>query len=279
MKFLSLLLAASAALAAPTSTVERDASPVDTALEKRATALCGSFGSTTAGPYTFYHNNWGASAASSGSQCTTFNDLSSNTASWSTSWSWAGGATSVKSYSNVALENVGKQISAVSSINSVWKYRCVLGLRMTCPLECGKMLTLHVMHSYTGSNIIADVAYDLWLAPTKGGTNQYEIMVWLAAYGGAGPISSTGSAIATVTIAGYSWKVFKGPNGDTTVFSFVASSTITNFSGDLNLFFKYLVSDQGVSNSAWITSLQAGTEPFTGSSAVMKTSAYTMTVR
>lgn len=141
-----------------------------------------------------------------------------------------------------------------------------------------KCCTKTALYSYTGSSIVADVSYDLWLAPTSGGTNKYEIMVWLAAYGGAGPISSTGSALATVTIAGSSWKLYSGPNGDTTVFSFVATSTITSFSGDLNLFFKYLVSNQGVSNSMYITSLQAGTEPFTGSNAVFTTSAYTIAV-
>lgn len=104
-------------------------------------------------------------------------------------------------------------------------------------------------------------------------------MVWLAAYGGAGPISSTGSPIATTTIAGQSWKVYSGPNGDTTVYSFVASSTITSFSGDLKGFFTYLVNSQGLSSSLWITSLQAGTEPFTGSNAVMTTSSYTISVR
>ncbi|KAI3394950.1 hypothetical protein diail_2057 [Diaporthe ilicicola] len=251
----NVLLAASAVIAAPTSTLEVEASRVGSALEKRATTFCGSFGSETAGPYTFYHNNWGASAASSGSQCTTFNDLQSNTASWSTSWTWAGGSSSVKSYSNVALENVNKQLKSVSTINSIWKW------------------------SYTGSSIVADVAYDLWLSTTSGGTNKYEIMVWLAAYGGAGPISSTGSAIATTTIAGHSFKLYSGPNGDTTVYSFVATSTITSFSGDLNGFFTYLVNSQGLSNSLWITSLQAGTEPFTGSNAVMTTSSYTISVR
>lgn len=124
----SVLLAASAVVAAPTSTLEVEASRVDSALEKRATTFCGSWGSQTAGPYTFYHNNWGAGAASSGSQCTTFNDLQSNTASWSTSWSWAGGSGSVKSYSNVALEKVNKQLSAVSTINSIWKWGYVTGL-------------------------------------------------------------------------------------------------------------------------------------------------------
>lgn len=103
-------------------------------------------------------------------------------------------------------------------------------------------------------------------------------MVWLAAYGGAGPISSSGSAIATVTIAGYSFKLYSGPNGSTTVFSFVATSTITSFSGDMNLFFKYLTANQGVPTSYYITSLQAGTEPFSGENAVFTTSAYSISV-
>lgn len=124
----SALFAASAVIAAPTSTLEVEASRVDSALEKRATTFCGNWGSQTAGPYTFYHNNWGAGAASSGSQCTTFNDLQSNTASWSTSWSWSGGQGSVKSYSNVALEKVNRQLSSISTINSIWKWGYVIRL-------------------------------------------------------------------------------------------------------------------------------------------------------
>ncbi|ROV87737.1 hypothetical protein VMCG_10587 [Cytospora schulzeri] len=251
----NLLVAATAVVASPTRTLERGASHIDTAIEKRSTTYCGSYGSETAGQYTLYHNNWGASSATSGSQCTTFNDLTSNTVSWSTSWTWAGGSSSVKSYSNVAVANVNKKLSSVSSINSIWKW------------------------SYTGSNIVADVSYDLWLAPTSGGTNAYEIMIWLAAYGGAGPISSTGSAIATATIGSHTFKLYSGPNGDTTVYSFVATSTITSFSGDLNLFFQYLIKNQGVSSSMYITSLQAGTEPFTGTNAVMTTSSYTISIR
>ena len=113
--------------------------------------------------------------------------------------------------------------------------------------------------------MVADVSYDLWLAPSVGVANKYEIMVWLGAYGGAGPISTTGSTpIATPTIAGTTWKLFKGPNGDVTVFSFVAPSSIGDFSADLKLFFNYLTASQGVSTSNVVTSLQAGTEPFSG---------------
>lgn len=125
---------------------------------------------------------------------------------------------------------------------------------------------------------MADVSYDLWLAPTSGGTNSYEIMVWLAALGGAGPISSSGSAIATVTIAGSSWKLYSGTNGATTVYSFVATSQVKSFSGDMMDFFDYLTTNEGVSKSLYVTQLQAGTEPFTGTNAVFSTSSYSITV-
>ncbi|KAI8170005.1 hypothetical protein K4K49_001449 [Colletotrichum sp. SAR 10_70] len=229
------------------------ASPTPT-IEKRATTWCDSFGSLATGAYTVYHNNWGAAQATSGSQCTTFNSLSSGSVSWSTSWTWAGGQGQVKSYSNVALEKVNKQLSAIKSIPSKWTW------------------------SYTGSNIVADVAYDLWLAPSVGANNKYEIMIWLGSYGGAGPISSTGSKIASPKIAGTTWSLFSGPNGDTTVFSFVAPSNIASFNGDLKGFFDYLVSSQGVANTNVVTSLQAGTEPFSGTNAVFRTSAISISV-
>lgn len=118
---------------------------------------------------------------------------------------------------------------------------------------------------YSGSQLVADVSYDLWLAPSASSANQYEIMIWLGKYGGAGPISSTGSTpVATPTINGVSWQLFKGPNGSTTVFSFVAPSNINSWNGDLKLFFNYLTSSQGVSTNMVVTSLQAGTEPFIG---------------
>ncbi|KAH7011118.1 concanavalin A-like lectin/glucanase domain-containing protein [Ilyonectria destructans] len=223
-------------------------------LEKRATTWCDSYGSLETGGYTVYHNNWGAAQATSGSQCTTFDSVTSGSVSWSTSWSWTGGSSSVKSYSNIALVDVNTQLSAISSIPSTWTW------------------------SYTGSDIVADVAYDLWLAPSATADNQYEIMIWLGAYGGAGPISSTGSPVDTPTLAGSDWKLYSGANGDTTVFSFVATSNITSFDGDLNEFFTYLTSNQGVSESMYATSLQAGTEPFTGSDAVFDTTAYTISV-
>ncbi|KAF3768898.1 family 12 glycoside hydrolase [Cryphonectria parasitica EP155] len=242
----SLVLAATSVLAAPATSA---ASPL-----ARRDESCDSFYEWDESPYTIYQNNWGAAEATSGSQCTTVTSVSDDVAVWSTSWTWAGGSYNVKSYSNVGLMSVNKQLSAVSSIPSSWTW------------------------SYTGSDLVADVSYDLWLAPTSGGTNSYEIMVWLAALGGAGPISSSGSAIATPEIGGYTWSLYSGPNGDTTVYSFVASSEIEDWSGDMMDFFNYLVEDEGVSDSLYITQLQAGTEPFTGTDAVFSTSAYSISV-
>ncbi|KAG5950644.1 hypothetical protein E4U53_004684 [Claviceps sorghi] len=98
-------------------------------------------------------------------------------------------------------------------------------------------------------------------------------MVWLGTFGGAGPISQTGQTpISTVALAGATWKLYKGPNGGTTVFSFVATNNIQNFNGDLKLFIEHLVQREGVPASSVITALQAGTEPFLGSNAVFTSS-------
>lgn len=95
-------------------------------IEKRATTICGQWDSVATGTYTLYQDLWGESAATSGSQCSTYISLSGNTISWSTSWTWAGGSSSVKSFANVVLtQATGVQLSTISSIPSVWTYRYV----------------------------------------------------------------------------------------------------------------------------------------------------------
>jgi len=123
-----------------------------------------------------------------------------------------------------------------------------------------------IFPSYSGSSIVADVSYDLFTASSASGTNEFEIMVWLAALGGAGPISSSGSSIGSTSVGGTTFDLYTGPNGDTTVYSFVATSEATDFSGDLLEFFTYLIDNEGFSSSQYITTLEAGTEPFTGTS-------------
>ncbi|KAI0877110.1 family 12 glycosyl hydrolase [Hypoxylon argillaceum] len=229
------------------------ATPTPTTVDKRAATFCGQWDSVQTGSYIVYNNLWGESAGT-GSQCTTVTALSGSSVAWSTSWSWSGGPYNVKSFANVVVQAAAKQLSAIASIPTTWKY------------------------SYTGSSLVADVAYDLFTSSSAGGSSEYEVMVWLAALGGAGPISSSGSPVATPTIGGVSWKLYDGYNGNTHVFSFVAASQVTSFTGDIKAFLTYLSTNNGLSTSQYLTSLGAGTEPFVGSNAVLTTSAYSVAI-
>jgi len=69
--------------------------------------------------------------------------------------------------------------------------------------------------SYTqiGSNLGADVSYDMFTSSTFGDAHQYEVMIWLAALGGAGPISSSYNAQGAVPVA--TGLTIAGPSGYT----------------------------------------------------------------
>ena len=84
-----------------------------------------------------------------------------------------------------------------------------------------------------------------------------------------------------VKLAGITWDVFKGPNGEITVFSFLPSDgkNIASFEGDINIFLKYLTQSQGVAPSQYLKSFGAGTEPTMGDNAVFTTSNYTADVK
>jgi hypothetical protein len=142
-----------------------------------------------------------------------------------------------------------------------------------------KDAVLTIVDSYTGTNIVADVSYDAFISSSDSTTvtHDYEVMVWLARLGGAEPLGYSGGAIATVSISGVSWDLYKGSNG-WTVYSFVATSEETSFSGDMNDFFTYLVDNQGVPSSYYLQTIGAGTEPFTGSNTWFTVSPYTISL-
>jgi xyloglucan-specific endo-beta-1,4-glucanase len=222
-----------------------------------AADFCDQWGSVTSGDYIIYNNLWGRDAATSGSQCTGLDSNKNGTVAWHTSYSWAGGPYNVKSYACANLKFTPRQLTQVKSIPSTTKYS----------------------YSYSG-NLVANVAYDLFTASTPGASSQeYEIMIWLAAFGGAGPISSSGSPIATITVAGNEWKLYKGPNGSMTVFSFVATKQITNFSGDLMGFVNYLTKNQGLPTRQYLNTVQCGTEPFVGTNAKLTVSSFSAQVK
>ncbi|EFX01560.1 cell 12a endoglucanase [Grosmannia clavigera kw1407] len=248
---LPLVLAAASATMVTGVAAAAIAVPPSKVLQARSTTICGQWDSVETGTYTIYQDLWNKDNGT-GSQCSTVGSVSGSTLSWSTSWSWAGNSTQVKSYANAVANIAVKQLSAISSIPTTWDW------------------------NYSGSGIVADVSYDLFTSSTSTGHNEYEIMVWLASLGGAGPISATGSAVATPTIGGVKWKLYSGKNGATTVYSFVAVTEQTRFSGDLRKFFAYLISNQGMPSSQYLLSTGAGTEPFVGSNAVMTVSAFSL---
>ena len=141
---------------------------------------------------------------------------------------------------------------------------------------------LTLSHSYTGTSIVANVAYDTFLGTGPTGAQAYEVMVWLGDYGGCSPLSDNGyppTPSATPTINGTPFNLIVGHNGNTIVYSFVAQSkAATNFSGDLLAFYKYLETNYKLSSSLYLQSIQAGTEVFTGSGAKLTTSGFKLSV-
>jgi xyloglucan-specific endo-beta-1,4-glucanase len=141
------------------------------------------------GQYIVYNNLWGqAQASAGGSQCTTVGTVKGNDVAWSTQFNWLGEQGQVKSCtyfsrlgslptsvrltqleprpsplcsdSNVAvLKNLDVPLSSVKSIPSSWNWK------WTNP----------------SGGLVADVSYDLWLAPEKDATNTIELMIWLSA--------------------------------------------------------------------------------------------------
>lgn len=221
-----------------------------TRIVPRATSICGQWDSVETGAYTIYQDLWNE-ASGTGSQCTTVDSVTDDgVLAWSTSWSWTGNSSQVKSFANTVTDTSIVTLADISAIPSVWSW------------------------SYTGTDIVADVAYDLFTSSSATGSDEYEIMIWLDALGGAGPISSTGSAVATPEIAGSTWDLYSGPNGDTTVFSFVATAAVSDFDGDLLDFLSYLVENEGMSDSQYLLSIGAGSEPFTGTSAVFSVASF-----
>ncbi|KAJ7188769.1 endocellulase [Mycena filopes] len=211
-----------------------------------AQTITGQFDCLPAGGYTLCQNLWGK-AAGVGSQSSTLTSASSQTVGWQTNYTWANGPNNVKSYANVeSVASKGVQLANVVSAPTSWNWT----------------------YASQSAGIRADVAYDIWLGKASSGNpatsaSSFEIMIWLSGLGGIQPV---GSQITSGTVvAGHTWNLWKGPNANWQVLSFVsAAGNINAFDVDLNDFFTYLVAQQGVASTQFVQSIQAGTEAFVG---------------
>ncbi|KAK4236496.1 glycoside hydrolase [Achaetomium macrosporum] len=232
------------------------ASPLNSLEPRQQATLCDQYGYWSGNGYEVNNNNWGRSAASSGSQCTYVDGSSSNGVQWHTTWTWNGGENNVKSYAYS-----GRQVARGRKIASI-----------------GSMQT-SVSWSYSNTNIRANVAYDIFTAADPNHVNSsgdYELMIWLARYGNVYPI---GSSVGTVNVAGRAWELWVGYNGAMKVFSFVAPSPINGFSANVKDFFNYLQNSQGYpANDQYLIVFQIGTEPFTGGPATLTVSQFSANI-
>ncbi|THH02955.1 hypothetical protein EW145_g6660 [Phellinidium pouzarii] len=210
-----------------------------------AQTISGAFDCMPAGGFTLCQNLWGEDAGV-GNQSSTLISASGDTVSWETVWTWANNDNNVKSYANVESNTAkGIQLSNLSTVPTSWSWT----------------------YKTQSTGIRADVSYDIWLGPTPDGAtassaSAYEIML----ISNADSIQPVGSQTTTgISLAGHTWTLWKGPNANWEVLSFVsADGDITDFSADLTDFFDYIVANQGVSTSQFLQAIQTGTEPFVG---------------
>ena len=134
------------------------------------------------------------------------------------------------------------------------------------PLQLSQIHTATSSISYTyPTSGTYDASYDIWLNPTSTttGVNQQEIMIW---FNHTGPVQPVGSVVGTTTVDGKSFAVWEGSNGQNNVVSYVATTPITTWNNfDVLGFVDNTETIEPVTNSWYLTSIQAGFEPWSGS--------------
>jgi hypothetical protein len=205
------------------------------------TTICQQYGSTTIqGRYVVQNNRWGTSAT----QCINVTSNGFQITQQQGSSPTNGAPVSYPSvflgchYTNCSPgSNLPMQVSRIRSASSSINYR------------------------YAGGTYNA--SYDIWLDPTPktNGVNQMEIMIWFNRQGSIQPI---GGAVGNATVGGRSWQVWRGSNGSNNVISYVAPSPINSWSFNVMDFVNDVRNRGAITTSWYLTSIQAGFEPWNG---------------
>jgi hypothetical protein len=204
------------------------------------TTICEPFGTTTVqGRYVVQNNRWGTSET----QCISVSDTGFKV-----------------TQADGSVPTNGAPKSYPSIFNGCHYTNCSPGTNLPAQLSTVSSAPTSISYGYV-SNAVYDAAYDIWLDPTprRDGVNRTEIMVW---FNKAGSIQPVGSQVGTATVAGRSWQVWSGNNGGNDVLSFVAPSTITSWNFDVMDFVRQAVSRGMAQNDWYLTSIQAGFEPW-----------------
>lgn len=204
------------------------------------TTICEQYGSTVIqGRYVVQNNRWGTSAP----QCVTATDTGFRV-----------------SQADGSVPTNGAPKSYPSVFNGCHYTNCSPGTSLPARISTISSAPSSISYGYV-SNAVYNASYDIWLDPTPrtDGVNRTEIMIW---FNRVGTIQPIGSPVGTASVGGRSWEVWTGSNGSNDVISFVAPSVISSWSFDVMDFVDQTVA-RGMAQSSWyLTSVQAGFEPW-----------------
>ncbi|MDX3383311.1 cellulose binding domain-containing protein [Streptomyces niveiscabiei] len=204
------------------------------------TVLCDQFASTTIqGRYVVQNNRWGTSQT----QCVTSTDS---------------GFRVTRADGSVPTNGAPKSYPSV--FNGCHYTNCSPGTNLPAQLSGISSAPSSISYGFV-SDAVYNASYDIWLDPTprKDGVNRTEIMIW---FNRVGPVQPIGSPVGNVTVGGRSWQMWQGGNGTNDVLSFVAPSAIGSWSFDVMDFVRQTVARGLAQNNWYLTSVQAGFEPW-----------------
>ncbi|MEU1751104.1 cellulose binding domain-containing protein [Micromonospora matsumotoense] len=206
------------------------------------TQICEQYGSTViGGRYVVQNNRWGTTAQ----QCINV----------------TGSGFNITSQQGSAPTN-GAPVSYPSIFVGCHYTNCSPGTNLPAQVKTISSAPGSISFNYVGGAIY-DAAYDIWLdpSPKRDGVNAMEIMIWFNRQGSIQPI---GSPVGNANIAGRSWEVWRGNNGGNNVISYVAPSAIQSMSFNVLDFIADTRNRGAITNDWYLTSIQAGFEPWQG---------------
>ncbi|CAL9596416.1 GH12 family glycosyl hydrolase domain-containing protein [Streptomyces sp. enrichment culture] len=204
------------------------------------TTICEQYGSTVIqGRYVVQNNRWGTSAT----QCVTATDT---------------GFRLTQADGSVPTNGAPKSYPSV--FNGCHYTNCSPGTALPAQVSTISSAPSSISYGYV-ADAVYNASYDIWLDPTPrtDGVNRTEIMIW---FNRVGPIQPIGSQVGTATVGGRTWAVWTGSNGSNDVISFVAPSAISSWSFDVMDFVDETVARGMAQNNWYLTSVQAGFEPW-----------------
>jgi hypothetical protein len=208
----------------------------------QAVTICDAFGTTVAGNYVIMNNRWGSSSP----QCI---------------------QTTANGFTITQQDGMGNLAGAPVSYPAIYlgcHYgNCSPSSPLPAQISTMGNANTSISLTYPGGGTW-NAAYDIWINADTNvtGVQDTEIMIWLNRQGSIQPI---GSDTGTVTLAGRSWQVWVGSNGQNNVVSYLSASIpITSISFNARDFILDAVTrGSGFGTTSWyLTSIQAGFEPW-----------------